>query len=253
MLIESSLISYSNRQNLFVVRRNVYRYLTLCIWGIMSSTGCLPVDTNSPECFPAEDCERGKMCVAGRCVTPPKRSVKVILSCLSGEGCSDELSMHQVNEACLIIEQPHAIHSHPFALDKARFDGGATMMVPLMSGPVRSSVLLLTTPPEPSDLGRSICALDAKEIERYRLHRDCPKALGCILRLRREETSTLHTETDVLELSFDGPHMSCAESTWSIEKPEELCDGEDRDCDGFFDEGVQCLSPQDDLERPFSP
>jgi hypothetical protein len=252
VLIKSSLTSYSNQQNLFITRPSHLRHIAVYTCVILGFIGCLSIDTKSPECFPAEDCERGTMCVEGRCITPPLRSVTIKLGCLTGDGCSEELSMRRVTESCLIIEQPNAIFSSPFALDQARFDDGATLSIPLMSGPVRSSVLLLTNPPE-SFQETSLCALTPDELERYQLHRSCPESLGCILRLRHEEVSVLHTDTDLVTLDFSGPQMSCAESVWSAERPSEICGGADRDCDGFFDEGVQCSSPQDDLERTQTP
>ena len=253
MLIQSSLISHSNQQNLFIMGLSVKRYLTVSFWIIVGLVGCLPIDKKSPDCFPDEGCERGEMCIEGSCVSPPLRSVKITLGCLAGEGCSEELMERQVSEACLVIEQPNALYSSPFALDQARFDGGATVSIPLMSGPVRASILILSSPPESEMETTSLCTLTPKDLERLQLHRTCPEHLGCVLRLRREQLSVVHTDTALLELSFSGPQMSCVESMWSGEAPREVCGGDDRDCDGFMDEGLQCDSPPRDLESPSTP
>ena len=37
-------------------------------------------------------------------------------------------------------------------------------------------------------------------------------------------------------------NQQCVETTWTNEPPNEICDQKDNDCDGFFDEGVECES-----------
>ena len=225
--------------------------LILCVFSVLSAlfVGCLPLDPTPPECFPDEQCDRGSVCVKGRCVEPPVRSIRVELSCLQGMGCGEELDARGLSSACLVLEQPHALMSVPVELAQALSPEGAQVSAPLMPSDLRASVLLLTSPPEDLNLD-SLCGLTDSEIERLQLHRGCSAELGCLLRLRRE-TLTLEAIQDddgPLTLSFSGTGGECTEGVWSVPPPVELCGGADHDCDGFIDEGLRCEEPNSDAD-----
>ena len=225
--------------------------LILCIFSVLSAllVGCLPLDSTPPECFPDEQCDRGSMCIKGRCVVPPARSISVELSCLQGMGCGEELDARGLSSACLVLEQPHALISVPVELAQALSPEGAQVSVPLMPSDLRASILLLTSPPEDLNL-ESLCGLTDTEIERLQLHRGCSEELGCLLRLRREPLTLEASQDDEepLTLSFSGTGGECAESLWSATPPTELCGGGDHDCDGFVDEGLRCEAPDTDAD-----
>ena len=210
-----------------------------CLFIILSGGSCLPLDTVEPECFPQEGCGRGLICVEGECIAPQEREVFIDLTCLSGDGCSESLSMYQVGEVCLIIEQPYQLLSAPIAFDQARFDGGTRLTLPLMTGPLRASALLFNTDATltSSEPG---CKFSYEDIDRYQLHRGCVESLGCVMRLRSVELEVGAPTPDPLQINFGAESGQCAERSWSSSEPTELCDGGDHDCDGFIDEGARC-------------
>lgn len=262
MLSSSSLISSVYHQNSITSRANlaqnrvskkrdkfcdtllILRFILSIILLGGVSFSCLPVDSEPPECFPDEQCARGFMCLNGQCVTPDVKNINVNLSCLGGVGCGNTLEQHEVQEACLIIEQPHALLSVPFDLQAARTPEGVQISAPLMPGNARFSTILFTAPSEEMSMS-SLCALPDSDIERLQLHRSCPSELGCVLRLRQEvmsfEAETLKT-LSLINVDFNGPNRGCAESLWSNSSPVEECGGGDHDCDGFIDEGLRCVS-----------
>lgn len=204
-------------------------------WTLSTLHGCLPIDTEQPQCFPNEDCPRGQLCNAGRCIQPPLRTLKVHLDCLSGIACEDSLIAREVTQACLILEQPSLLLSQPIALERARSTEGVELSIPLFNGELRSSVILVTK------LTSDEIDCDASEetILQRSWHRACEQDNHCLLRLRRSPLEISEMTTSI-ELGFSDDQGRCLERVWSGDEPEERCGGGDADCDGFLDEGIRC-------------
>lgn len=213
-----------------------HRLVRLCLSIIIAFTyACLPVDVVQPECYPEEGCPINFECLEGRCTQAKKKNVKIVLNCLRHFGCFDHLVRLGFERACLIIEQPSALYGVPFNFTQAREEDGVLLSLAVQEAPLRSSIVLM------SGVVSEECPQSVSEIEAKGLHRHCDQDIGCLLRLRAGTINVEQIGQQVIELNFDGADGQCIESLWGEEVvAEEQCGGEDQDCDGFVDEGLQC-------------
>ena len=193
--------------------------------------GCwFSLNEDKPECFPNEACPIGLKCEQGKCVNPPLRKVDVDLSCFVQEGCLASFNSFNMNDdlpqVCLILEQGSLLRSITLPLDQASFE----TYLPLFEGPLRSRVVVLD--PDVS------CPQSADEVIESNLNQNCTNEQGCIW-LARALNQDISISQSQVSLEFS-QNQQCVETTWTNEPPNEICDQKDNDCDGFFDEGVEC-------------
>lgn len=224
-----------------ILFHNLKRYIVFpinCVYLVICLTllGCLPIEVNQPECFPQEGCPTNLECVNGQCLEPPIKQSKVTVNCLRYFGCYQQLVSAGFEHACLIIEQPAALYGLPFNFNQAREADGLTLGLKLQSAPLRASIILMDSE------STEACPQSPADIERKQVHQQCDLNLGCILRLRTQMISAEQIESqEQIELKFDGEDGQCVESIWGMNMLRvEQCGGEDLDCDGFVDEGLQC-------------
>ena len=212
------------------------------LFGVSLFTACLPVDTDQPECFPEEGCPKNFLCVEGSCVEANTSELKVNLQCLGQLGCEESLIELGFEQACLILEQPNALHSLAFNFNQARTDG-TTLNLPIQESPLRASVVLVKAieTEMASELTINGCPETVEAIEKSKFHRECSPEEGCLLRLRTKTINVNElSDRQTLELDFNDGAGHCLESVWGGEQPVEQCAAKDLDCDGFVDEGLRC-------------
>lgn len=220
---------------------------SLLISLLLMLSSCLPIEVEQPECYPEEGCGAYLQCVEGRCVTPASRELVVSASCLGGLGCQERLRELQLTEACLILEQPSALHTISLNFTQL-LEGESALSLPLLNSPAKPSIILLkknevdssSLNGEENEREVSICN-DSSIIHSRGLDRTCVHEEGCLLRLRASLISAEQLLANPsIKINFDGPDGQCVESVWGGEEQAERCDGKDWDCDGFIDEGLSC-------------